>query len=122
VGISNILHAEIQVLLSGLRLCWETSYRKLMCFFDSLHVVQLVMEDILRFHHYANLLKLIHNYLAKDWFISIDHIFREGNSCVDILDKLGANSSDHLVILVEPLSCLSHALLGHALDVSFSRI
>lgn len=68
VGISNILHAEIQTLLIGIKLCWETGYRKLMCFFDFIHVVELVMKDISRFHHYSNLLELIQNYLDKDWF------------------------------------------------------
>jgi len=121
VGIPNILHAEIQALLTGIKLCWEAGYRKLMCFSDSLHVVQLVMKDISRFHHYANLLELIQNYLAKDWFIYIQHILREGNSCADILAKLGAKSSDHLVTFDEPLPCLSHALLRDALGVSFSR-
>jgi hypothetical protein len=38
VGISNILHAEIQALLTGVKLCWHAGYRKIICYFDSLHV------------------------------------------------------------------------------------
>jgi len=38
VGISNILHVEIQVLLSGVKLCWKAGYRKHICYSDSLHV------------------------------------------------------------------------------------
>jgi len=41
------------------------------------------------------------------------------NSCV-VLAKLGANSSDHLVMFNESLPCLSHVLLGGALDAYFS--
>jgi len=59
----------------------------------TLHVVQLVMKETTRFHHYVNLLELIRMYLAKDWSISIHHILREGNSCADILAKMRANSS-----------------------------
>jgi len=92
MGISNILHAEIQALLTGIKLCWKAGYIKLMCFSDSLHVVQLVMKNISRFHHYANLLELIQNYLAKGWFISIHHILREGNSDADILARGGKMS------------------------------
>jgi len=43
-------------------------------------------------------------YLVKDWDNSIHHIFREGNSCADILAKLGANCNAlfiYLIILVE---------------------
>ena len=39
VGISNILHAEIQVLFTGIKLCLEAGYIKLICFSDSLYVV-----------------------------------------------------------------------------------
>jgi len=46
--------------------------------------------------------------------------FGKGNSCVDILAKLRANSSDHLVTLVDPFLCLSHVLLGDTLSVFFS--
>jgi hypothetical protein len=42
-------------------------------------------------------------------------------SRADILAKMGANNSDHLVTFKEPLHCLTSALLGDALDVSFSR-
>jgi len=79
------------------------------------------MNDISRFHNYANLLELIQNYLAKDWFISIQHILMEGNSGADILAKLRANSSDSLVTFDESLLCLSHALLDDTLGVPFLR-
>jgi len=85
-----------------------------MCYSDSLHVVQLVLKDTPRFHHYANILKLIRNYLAMDWTVTIHHILREGNSYADVLAKLGANSPDHLVTVNEPPSCLSFALMGDA--------
>jgi ribonuclease HI len=72
VGISNILHAEIQALLTSIKLCWGAGYRKLVCYSDSLHVVHLVMkETTTRLHHYVNLLELIRMYLTKDWSISI---------------------------------------------------
>jgi hypothetical protein len=54
-------------------------------------------------------LKLIENYLDKDWFISIQHILRKGNSCIDILVKFEVNSLD-LVTFDEYLPCLSHVL------------
>jgi len=52
---------------------------------------------------------------------SIQHILCEENFYVDILVKLRANSSGHLVIFDELLPCLSHVLLGNVVGVSFSR-
>jgi len=92
-----------------------------MCFSDSLHVVQLVAKETLRFHHYVNLLELIRSYLVKDWDISIHHILREGNSCADILAKKGANHMGPLVKVHEQLPCLSLALLADVVGVSFIR-
>ncbi|AES67069.1 hypothetical protein MTR_2g086460 [Medicago truncatula] len=37
-----------------------------LCYYESLHVVQLIMKETLRFHHNANLLELNRNYLAKE--------------------------------------------------------
>jgi len=121
VGLSNILHAEIHALMIGIKLCWEAGYKKLACFSDSLHVVHLLSKEVSRLHHYANLLERIQMYLDKVWDISIHHIFREGNSCADILAKLGADHSESLVMVHQPLSCLSSTLLADAMGVSFIR-
>jgi len=79
-----------------------------------------VSKEVLRLHHYANLLKLIQMYLVKEWDIFIHHIFREGNSCADIT-KLGANHSKSLVMVHQPLPYLSLVLLAYAIGVSFIK-
>jgi len=84
-------------------------------------VVHLVSKEVSRCHHYANLLERIQVYLDNELDISIHHIFREGNSCADILAKLGANHLESLVMVHQPLSCLSSALLADAMGVSFIR-
>jgi len=71
----------------------------------------------LRIHHRVNLLELIQLYLVKEWDIFIYHIFREGNSCADILVKLSAN----IVMMHQPLSCLPSTLLGDVIWVSFIK-
>ena len=86
----------------GIKLCWEAGYKKLVCFSDSLHVVQLLSKKVSRLHYYANLLELIQIYLIKEWDISIHHIFRERNSSADILAKLGAKHSESLVMMHQP--------------------
>ena len=119
VGLSNIFHAEIQALLVGIRLCWQAGYRQVMCFSNSLHVVQLVIEGTSQFHHYSNELEIIKDFMAKDWTISLHNTLREGNACADVLAKLGAINVDPLIMLQMPPSSLSLALLADALGVSF---
>jgi len=63
VGLSNIIHAKIQALLAGIRLSWQAGFRKVMCFLDSLHEIQLVIEGTFQFHHYANELEIIRDFM-----------------------------------------------------------
>jgi hypothetical protein len=109
VELSNILHAGIHAHVIGIKHCWEACYEKLVCFSDSLHVVHLVLNEVSKLQHYANLLERIWIYLDKD--ISIHHIFREGNSCAVVLAKQGANHSEFPVMVHQPLPCLSSTLL-----------
>jgi len=83
--------------------------------------MQLVSKEASRLHNYVNLLELIQIYLVKEWDIFIHPIFREGNSCADILAKLGVNHLEPLVMVHQPLSCLSLALLADSIGVSFIR-
>ena len=62
----------------GIKLCWQTGFRKVMCFSDSLHVVQLVKEGTSQFHHYANELEIIRDFMKKDWTISLITPFAKG--------------------------------------------
>jgi len=104
VGISNILHAEIQALLTSVKLCWDAGYKKLTCYSNSLQIVELLTKENTKFHHYAYLLELIRMSIVKDWSISIQHILW-----------------DHLITFNESLRCLTSTLLNNALDLSFSR-
>ena len=38
----------------------------MVCFSDFLHIVHLISNELLRLHHYVNLLELIQSYLVKD--------------------------------------------------------
>ena len=66
VSLSNILHAEMYVLMIEIKLWWEAGYKKLVCFSDTHHVAHLVSKEMSKLHHYANLLELITVYLVKE--------------------------------------------------------
>jgi hypothetical protein len=55
VRISNVLHGEKKSLLLDIKLCWQTSFKKLLCFSDPLNVIKLLTMGTNRFHPYANL-------------------------------------------------------------------
>lgn len=46
VGVSSILYAEVMALYHGIQLCWNEGYKEVVCYSDSLHVVQLLRENV----------------------------------------------------------------------------
>ncbi|GAU21466.1 hypothetical protein TSUD_241890 [Trifolium subterraneum] len=70
---------------------------------------------------YANDIQSIRQLLTRDWNVVINHTFREGNACADLLAKMGASASSPMVILEEPPSQLSSAFRADAWGVAFIR-
>ena len=66
IGWSNVLYVEIQALLIRIKLCWQTSFKKVICYSDSLRSVKLMIMRTHRYHHYANIMEIIKDYMKKD--------------------------------------------------------
>lgn len=96
---SCIIHAEILSLYRGIYLCWSTGIRRVICYLDSLHVIQLTLNPLNMFHRSDNLISLIKKLLSQDWIVDLCHTLQEGNFAADCLDKLGATSFERLINL-----------------------
>ncbi|MCH94076.1 putative ribonuclease H protein, partial [Trifolium medium] len=86
------------------------------CFFDSLQTVTLVKDGVSPYHLISLQMKLLafDSFWIEEWVVTVDHTLREGNACVDILAKKGANSISSLVMLETPHTELSNLLLADA--------
>ncbi|KAJ1390058.1 Ribonuclease H domain [Sesbania bispinosa] len=121
LGHSEILHAELQAIYYGLKLCWEKGYKFINCFSDSLLAVHLIKEPPGIHHRYATLLAAIHGLLQRAWTVTISHLLREGNTCGDYLAKQGllCDYGPHEVTLA-PYGLCQH-ILADAMGVHFVR-
>ncbi|KAJ1404393.1 Reverse transcriptase-like [Sesbania bispinosa] len=81
---------------------------------DSLGAAQFIVHGVPSSHRYANMVSLILNLLSRPWTASVQHVFREGNRCADLLAKLGVNLLDRFVVLLDPPSELDHLLVEDA--------
>ncbi|MCI77509.1 ribonuclease H, partial [Trifolium medium] len=54
-----------------------------------------------------------------DWNVVIDHTLREGNTCANVLTKLGTSSNSPMVVLETPPPQLSSSLGANAWGVVF---
>lgn len=90
IGVSTSLHAELCALYHGLLVAWSRGYRRLTCYSDSQIAIDLLKNEVPKFHQQAALICSIKDLLQRQWEVSILHTLREGNQCADFMAKLGA--------------------------------
>jgi ribonuclease HI len=117
---TDILLAELTAIQQGLNMAIDLNMNDLMCYSDSLLVVNLIMNDTPRFHIYVVLIQNIKDLLV-DRNISLHHTLREGNQCADYFAKLGTNSDAHLVIHQSPPADLLPLLRADVIGTFFVR-
>lgn len=120
LGSTIILHAELEALLEGLRLAWDLGFRELHCFLDSLTAKHLVEPQVSSSHRYASLTCSIQALLLREWKC-MRHINREGNQSVDLLAKLGRDSSERLTVWETSSVVVSLALVADYAGIRFRR-
>jgi ribonuclease HI len=119
--VQSILFVEFMVVLHGLQLYWENEYRYIICYSDSLLIVNIIRDDISAHHRFTNEVAFIRQLLDRDWDVMVIHTLREGNACADVLAKMVALSTTPLVKISSPPSELNIPLLADAQDVVFTR-
>jgi hypothetical protein len=102
--------AEIMAVLYGLQLCWDSGYRKVICFSDSLQMVNLIRDGVSTHHRFANEIHSICSLLANEWDVVINHTLRVGNACADVMAKMSSLSTSRLVKIDTPPSELHSSL------------
>jgi ribonuclease HI len=114
----SILFAKLMAMLHGLQICWESGYRRISCFSDSLQAFNLIRDGVSAHHRFANEVFSICQLLDRNW----ENTLREGNACADVLAKMGALSDSPLVKLSSPPTDLAIPILVDAQGVVFFRM
>lgn len=90
LGSCNILEAELQAFLHGIRVAKSLDLRKVMFETDSLLIVQMVASGSTSYLQLKSLLEeIISLFHSPDWQVSLQHVFRGSNKCDDFLAKSG---------------------------------
>jgi len=98
---TDILFTELATLYEGLKLAISLNFEEVVCYSDSLLTVNLIKEDICRYHVYAVLFQNIKDLKSSRNF-SLEHSLREGNQCADYMAKLGASTDDIFTVHSSP--------------------
>ncbi|PNX67223.1 hypothetical protein L195_g055513, partial [Trifolium pratense] len=65
-------------------------------------IINLIREGVSTHHRFANEVYNIQQLLARDCDVVVDHTFRKGNACANVLAKMGALSNSPLVTISTP--------------------
>ncbi|XP_045822427.1 uncharacterized protein LOC123915340 [Trifolium pratense] len=76
-NVRSILFVELMAVLHGLHICWESGFRRVTCYSDSLQLVNLIRDGVSAHHRFANEVFSIRQLLARDWEVAINHTLRE---------------------------------------------
>ncbi|GAU20604.1 hypothetical protein TSUD_33400 [Trifolium subterraneum] len=120
IGSSDILLAELSGIFHGLKLASSLGITDLICYTDSLLSCNLIQGPYSHYHIYGVLIQNIKDYMQQS-NINICHTLREGNQCADYLAKLGASSTEALVIHDTPTADLCNLMDLDARGTIFTR-
>ena len=120
LGIISNVTAELWGIIRGLELAWEEGIRKIEVEIDSLTSIMLIKEEN-REGPYANLVKMILEWVKRDWECKIIHTWREGNRVADCLPKRNMEQDMGLTIVQEPPDSMRSLLLENIIGVAIPK-
>ncbi|KAK2445291.1 hypothetical protein QL285_016239 [Trifolium repens] len=117
---TDILLVELYAIYKGLLLAKNMSIDELVCYFDSLHCINLIKGPQVKYHIYAVLIQDIKELLSQT-NASLHHTLREGNQCADFFAKLRASSDADFLTHASPPEGVHDLLRNDALGPFFIR-
>ena len=107
----DVLNVELQAILSGLKLAWETGNRVICCETDSYEAYCILSTT-----NSANrdgvgaLCQEIRDWLNRDWSVQLKHVYRSANMVADGMAKLGTSEQEPLRVWQAPPACVIQLL------------
>jgi ribonuclease HI len=121
IDYTNCLEAELIAILNGLSLAWFIGIRDVSCRSDCLQALKFITDSTLQPGEYYDIVDSIRELLSRDWFVSFEHTYREGNQCADYMAKLGANGMNCMKRYSEPPIFLDSLLMSDASRTLYRR-
>ncbi|CAN1178617.1 Putative ribonuclease H protein At1g65750, partial [Linum perenne] len=126
VGNCSITREELRAIVDGLKLAWSIRIRKVVIQTDSRVAVNILQRRERAAHQHAALVAEFHEWVSRDWEVSLCHIYCEANCVADYLANLGHSFCFDIHVFHSPDFFLAHwfryDLVGVALPQVFLLI
>ena len=119
--ITTSLKAELFAIMHGLQTAWDSGLRDIICESDSAVALELINKEPNVCHPYYAIIKKIQDTITLPWKCSLQHTWREANSCADWLAKYGSSHDDPYVLWSTCPTQLANPMLADAMGITHLR-
>ncbi|XP_028761736.1 uncharacterized protein LOC114720258 [Neltuma alba] len=100
---------ELLGVVTGLRICKQQGFNKILVYTNSLEVICLLMEDCGTDHPFKLAIEEGRKLIYSDWDIEVRHAPRETLYCADFVAKDAHQREEDMTLLLEPHpGCSNH--------------
>ncbi|OMO90214.1 Endonuclease/exonuclease/phosphatase [Corchorus olitorius] len=122
LGVATSTSAELWAIRDGLNIAKERGLRNIIVECDSKVAVQLISECFNSRHTYSAILNDCRYLMDLLNVRKIEHTYREGNDCADLLAKHGCTQDRSLILFHHPPTFISSLLLADTMGLTSPRI
>lgn len=94
-------------IFKGLNLCWNEKLNKVNVYSDSMEALSLINHNYSGSHPLSDMSRKIRELTMRDWVVTFDHVYREANSCVDLLAHRSWENFNVMILHEPPDDCRS---------------
>ena len=98
LGFTNNTIAELWGIREALLWAWDNGHRRVCLQTDSLLATKWLNNNVVYSMEFSNLILDCGWLLNRDREAHVEHVWREANSCVDLLAKRGASQSERKIL------------------------
>ncbi|KAE8692339.1 hypothetical protein F3Y22_tig00110840pilonHSYRG00107 [Hibiscus syriacus] len=102
LGICTSVAAELYAIRIGLSIAWKYGYCNAVCEVDAQVVLHLLESGNASTHPLGVITDDIRILKARNWNLTFQYTFREGNFCADSLSKMGCDLDEDLAVFSSP--------------------
>ncbi|CAN1120866.1 Putative ribonuclease H protein At1g65750 [Linum perenne] len=121
LGSCSIARAEMRGIVDGMTIAWNHGIRKLQIQSDSVTAVRMLSDALWLNHQHFNLVRSFQELKARNWEVSIEHIYREANNAADFIANSGHDLELGTFIFTSPCNSLLYWIRYDLIGVSLPR-
>ncbi|CAN1318125.1 Putative ribonuclease H protein At1g65750 [Linum perenne] len=106
LGACSITRAEMRGAIEGLTRAWSAGYRRIRLQIDSKAVIAALSNGDTMTSRHAMEISQFQDLVERDWLVTVEHTYREGNQAADFLASIG----------------YGYPIGSHTFDISDSRL